>query len=149
MGDVDLHGVAPGLADPAGGLGELVDEPGDAVLVGLLVGRELTTGRGHQLGELFGGVVLQRRQVLVALGGGGDEERAALGDVDPGRLAVVGELHAEPGALGVHGVGEPGQAGDEPVLGEARLVVGRRPHRERHRTGAGDDHRRAPAARAE
>lgn len=59
MGHMDLDGVAAGFADPPGGFGELVDEPGDAVLVGLLVGGQLTTGGGHEAVQLFGGVVLQ------------------------------------------------------------------------------------------
>ncbi len=137
---MNLDGVDAGRLDSPGRLRELIDDPGQIVLVGHLVSGLLAAGRsaeGHQLAHR---VVLQSRHVERPLGERRNQLRAIVGGVDTGCLAVVAHLHAELAARFVNRVGESAHTWDVVVARKCRLMPRRRTDRPGDRASAGDDH---------
>ena len=138
MGGVDLDAVEAGGLHPGGGVGELLDDPCQVVGGGRPLGGPLAPGEGGHLHQLVHGEGADV-DVLVGHRHRGDQLVAVLHGVDAGGLAVVAGLHDHLRPVPVHRPGEALEAGDEPVVGERRLVDGRGTHRPGHRRGLEDE----------
>ena len=103
--------------------------PGDVVGVGDRGSSVAVVGvvNGRIMASISVGVIMAERASGRRRGGiDGTSMRPALGDVEQRVGAVVHELGAEAGAVGVDPVGEGGEAGDEAVVGDARSGRARR-----------------------
>ena len=115
MCGMDLDAIEAGPLHSIGGLGELIDDPGDVIegrftLGGTLASGErchlhqLAHGDGTDIGRIWG----QRHR--------GHQLVAVLHGIDTGGLAVMAGLHHDARTMGVRGIGESGEPGNEPVV---------------------------------